>query len=98
MKMYRRRFLLKSTSKNVIPAKAGIQKLLTSLDSQICRNNKLIIIRGSLKSTLVGWSLAVVVCLLCAPAFAEQYVAWHLLNAPRISTLVILTKIEMIGY
>jgi hypothetical protein len=37
-----------ATSKNVIPAKAGIQKLLTSLDSPICGSNKLIIIRGSL--------------------------------------------------
>jgi nicotinamidase-related amidase len=30
--------------------------------------------------------------------YAEQYVAWHLLNAPRISTLVTLTKIDLIGY
>ncbi len=30
--------------------------------------------------------------------YAEQYVAWHLLNAPRISTLVTLTKIGLIGY
>jgi nicotinamidase-related amidase len=31
-------------------------------------------------------------------AYAEQYTAWHLLNAPRISTLVTLTKIDLIGY
>jgi nicotinamidase-related amidase len=30
--------------------------------------------------------------------YAEQYVSWHLLNAPRISTLVVLTKIDLIGY
>jgi nicotinamidase-related amidase len=30
--------------------------------------------------------------------YAEQYAAWHLLNAPRISTLVTLTKIDLIGY
>ena len=40
----------KATSKNVIPAKAGIQKLLTSLDSRLCGSDKLIIIRGSLNS------------------------------------------------
>jgi nicotinamidase-related amidase len=31
-------------------------------------------------------------------AYAEQYVAWHLLNAPRISTLVTLTKIDLIEH
>jgi hypothetical protein len=40
---------LKATSKNVIPAKAGIQKLLTSLDSRLRGSDKLIVIRGSLK-------------------------------------------------
>ncbi len=30
--------------------------------------------------------------------YAEQYVAWHLLNAPLISPLVTLTKIDLIGY
>ena len=40
---------LKATSKNVIPAKAGIQKLLISLDSRLRGSNKLIVIRGSLK-------------------------------------------------
>jgi nicotinamidase-related amidase len=30
--------------------------------------------------------------------YAEQYVCWHLLNAPRISTLITLTKIDLIGY
>ena len=30
--------------------------------------------------------------------YAEQYVAWHLSNAPRISTLVTLTKVDLIGY
>jgi nicotinamidase-related amidase len=30
--------------------------------------------------------------------YAEQYVSWHLLNAPRISTLVTLTKTDLIGY
>jgi hypothetical protein len=40
---------IKVTSKNVIPAKAGIQKPLTSLDSRLRGSDKLIIIRGSLK-------------------------------------------------
>ena len=30
--------------------------------------------------------------------YAEQYTCWHLLNAPRISTLVTLTKIDSIEY
>jgi len=30
--------------------------------------------------------------------YAEQYVAWHLLNAPRISALTTLTKVDLIGY
>lgn len=30
--------------------------------------------------------------------YAEQYASWHLLNAPRISTLVTLTKTDLIGY
>ena len=41
---------IKATSKNVIPAKAGIQKRLTSLDSRLRGSDKLIIIRGSLKN------------------------------------------------
>jgi hypothetical protein len=41
--------MLKATSKNVIPAKAGIQNPLTSLDSRLRGSDKLIIIRGSLK-------------------------------------------------
>jgi hypothetical protein len=41
---------IKAPSRNVIPAKAGIQKLLTSLDSRLRGSDKLIIIRGSLKS------------------------------------------------
>jgi len=40
---------VKATSKNVIPAKAGIQNPLTSLDSRLRGSDKLIIIRGSLK-------------------------------------------------
>ena len=40
--------LLKATSKNVIPAKAGIQNPLISLDSGLRGSDKLIIIRGSL--------------------------------------------------
>jgi hypothetical protein len=40
---------LKITSKNVIPAKAGIQKLLTSLDSRLRKSDELIVIRGSLE-------------------------------------------------
>ena len=42
---------VKATSKNVIPAKAGTQKLLTLLDSRLRGSDKLIIIRGSLKSS-----------------------------------------------
>ena len=41
---------LKATSKSVIPAKAGIQKLLTLLDSGLIGSDKFIIIRGSLKA------------------------------------------------
>jgi hypothetical protein len=40
---------LKATSKNVIPAKAGIYKSLTLLDSRLRGSDKLGIIRGSLK-------------------------------------------------
>jgi hypothetical protein len=40
---------LKATSKNVIPAEAGIQKLLISLDSPLRGSDKLIVIRGSFK-------------------------------------------------
>ena len=36
------------TYKNVIPAKAGIQKHLTSLDSRLRGSDKSIIIKGSL--------------------------------------------------
>ena len=48
--MFKRRF--KATPKNVIPAKAAIQKLLTSLDSRLRGSDKLIIIRGSLNFCL----------------------------------------------
>jgi hypothetical protein len=44
------RLKLKATSKNVIPAKAGIHKLLTGLDSRLRGSDELGIIRGSLKS------------------------------------------------
>jgi hypothetical protein len=40
--------LIKVSSNNVIPAKAGIQKILTSLDSRLRGSDELIIIRGSL--------------------------------------------------
>jgi hypothetical protein len=40
--------ILLATSKNVIPTKAGIQKLLTILDSRLRRSDKLVIIRGIL--------------------------------------------------
>jgi len=40
---------IKAASKNVIPAKAGIQNPLKSLDSRLRGSDKLIIIRGSLK-------------------------------------------------
>jgi len=43
--------IIKVISKNVIPAKAGIQNSLTSLDSRLRGSDKLIIIRGSLKSS-----------------------------------------------
>jgi hypothetical protein len=39
---------IKATSKNVIPAKAGIQKPVTLLDSRLRGSDKVIIIRGSL--------------------------------------------------
>jgi hypothetical protein len=41
---------IKVTSKNVIPAKAGIQKFSTSLNYRFCGSDELIIIRGSLKN------------------------------------------------
>ena len=41
---------LMAASNNVIPAKAGIQKLLKSLDSRLRGSDKLVIIRGSLMS------------------------------------------------
>jgi len=44
---------MKATSKNVIPAKAGIQNPLTSLDSRLRGSDKLIIIRGSLISCIL---------------------------------------------
>jgi hypothetical protein len=37
-----------ATSKNVIPAKAGIHKFLTLLDSRLRRSDKFGVIRGSL--------------------------------------------------
>jgi hypothetical protein len=37
------------TSKNVIPAKAGIQKLLTALDSRLRKSDELMVVRGSLE-------------------------------------------------
>jgi hypothetical protein len=46
--------LHKGTSKKVIPAKAGIQKPLPSLDSRLRGSDELIIIRGTHKS-LVSW-------------------------------------------
>ena len=39
---------IKSTSKNVIPAKAGIQKSLTTLDSRLRGSDKLVITGGGL--------------------------------------------------
>jgi hypothetical protein len=42
----------KAASKNVIPAKAGIQKLLISPDSLLRGGDKWIIIRGSLKEKM----------------------------------------------
>ncbi|MBM4278591.1 MAG: hypothetical protein FJ130_12040 [Deltaproteobacteria bacterium] len=39
---------LEATSKNVIPAKAGIHKLLKLLSSRLCGNDELGIIRGPL--------------------------------------------------
>jgi len=41
--------LIKATSKNVIPAKAGIQKRVIILDSRLRGSDKFGIIRGSLK-------------------------------------------------
>ena len=40
---------IQATSKNVIPAKAGIQKLMTLLDSRLRGSDELISNRGSLK-------------------------------------------------
>jgi hypothetical protein len=41
--------ILKATSKNVIPAKAGIQKPLIILDSRLRGSDKFGIVTGSLK-------------------------------------------------
>jgi Surface-adhesin protein E len=49
---------LKDTSKNVIPAKAGIHKLMTSLDSRLRGSDKFGIIRGSLKP-LIFWFIII---------------------------------------
>jgi len=47
---------IKATSKNVIPAKAGIHKLLTLLDSRLRGSDKLVMIRGSLNyTTMPHW-------------------------------------------
>ena len=46
--------ILKATSKNVIPAKAGIHKFLTLLDSRLRGSDKLGIIRGTLKNETNG--------------------------------------------
>ncbi len=43
---------IKAASNNVIPAKAGIQKPLKSLDPRLPGSDKLIIIRGSLKDEI----------------------------------------------
>jgi hypothetical protein len=43
---------LKATSKNVIPAEAGTQKILISLDSRLRGSDELVIVRGSLKSKI----------------------------------------------
>jgi hypothetical protein len=45
---------LKVTSKNVIPAKAGIQNVLKSLDSCFRRSDEFGIIRGSVKFSNIG--------------------------------------------
>ena len=42
--------IFKATSKNVIPAKAGIQKSLTTLACRLRGIDKLVIIRSTLKS------------------------------------------------
>ena len=47
----------KATSKNVIPAKAGIQKRVIILDSRLRGSDKFGIIRGSLKSVDLIWFL-----------------------------------------
>jgi hypothetical protein len=47
------RIILKAASNNVIPAKAGIQKLLKSLDSRLRGSDKLIIIRSSFMSSCI---------------------------------------------
>ena len=57
---------MKATSKNVIPAKAGIQNPLTSLDSSLRGSDKLIIIRGSLyKYTDVLYMMINRSCMVC---------------------------------
>jgi hypothetical protein len=43
---------LKDPSKNIIPAKAGIHKLMALLDSRLRGSDKFGIIRGSLKGSL----------------------------------------------
>jgi hypothetical protein len=44
---------IKGSSKNVIPAKAGIQKVLRSLDSRLRGSDELIINRGYLKIAII---------------------------------------------
>ena len=45
---------VKATSKNVIPSKAGIHKLLTLLDSRLRGSDKLGIIRGYINNWLIA--------------------------------------------
>jgi hypothetical protein len=51
--------ILEATSKNVIPAKAGIQKPFTSMDSRLRGSDNLIIIKGSLEIWILDLSFEI---------------------------------------
>jgi prepilin-type N-terminal cleavage/methylation domain-containing protein len=69
---------LKPTSKNVIPAKAGIQKLFRLLDSRLRGSEKLIVIRGSLGNkgfTLIEMIILIVMAGILLPAIIVPFVS-----------------------
>ena len=67
---------LKATSKNVIPAKAGIHKLLTLLDSRLRGSDKLGIIRGSIKFLIFASPFLFFLLIACGPRHRVVIERW----------------------